>query len=387
MVAGGGTGDTSFTAYAVICGGTTSTGALQSIASVGTSGQVLTSNGASALPTFQAAAASGITTLTGDTGGAISPSAGNITLNANSNSGETVLFAGSGSTISLKVTDTNNNTFIGSSSGVSGNTSGSNTSVGSSTFTALQATASGNSAFGVSAGSGITTGANNTFIGTFAGFAITTGSTNDVLGRSALSNQVGGGSFNICLGQSSGGNYTTTESSNILIGNVGVLAESNVLRIGTSGSGNAQQNKCFIAGVASVAVSSAQMVTINTSTGQMGSQAIPTAITWSIITADQTAVVNNGYICNKGSALLLTLPATAVVGDSIRVTGINTALGWKIVQSANQQIFFGNQSTTLGATGFLQSAAIGDSVEMVCVVAGASTVYNVISSVGNITVS
>ena len=52
-VAQGGTGNASATAYAVQCGGTTSTGALQSIASVGTSGQVLTSNGAGALPTFQ----------------------------------------------------------------------------------------------------------------------------------------------------------------------------------------------------------------------------------------------------------------------------------------------------------------------------------------------
>lgn len=56
-VPNGGTGDQSFTAYAVLCGGTTSTAALQSIASVGTSGQVLTSNGAGALPTFQAAGA------------------------------------------------------------------------------------------------------------------------------------------------------------------------------------------------------------------------------------------------------------------------------------------------------------------------------------------
>lgn len=55
-VAGGGTGVASLTAYAVVCGGTTSTGAVQSIASVGTSGHVLTSNGAGALPTFQAAA-------------------------------------------------------------------------------------------------------------------------------------------------------------------------------------------------------------------------------------------------------------------------------------------------------------------------------------------
>lgn len=56
IVPEGGTDATSFTTYAVICGGTTSTGSLQSIASVGTSGHVLTSTGSSSLPTFQAAA-------------------------------------------------------------------------------------------------------------------------------------------------------------------------------------------------------------------------------------------------------------------------------------------------------------------------------------------
>lgn len=58
-VANGGTGMTSATAYALLAGGTTSTGAHQSLASVGTSGQVLTSNGAGALPTWQAAAGGG----------------------------------------------------------------------------------------------------------------------------------------------------------------------------------------------------------------------------------------------------------------------------------------------------------------------------------------
>lgn len=52
-VALGGTGRATATAYAVLTGGTTATGAHQSIASVGTSGQVLTSNGAGAKPTFQ----------------------------------------------------------------------------------------------------------------------------------------------------------------------------------------------------------------------------------------------------------------------------------------------------------------------------------------------
>lgn len=57
VVAGGGTGVTTMTtAYAPVCAGTTATGALQ-VASTGlsTSGYVLTSNGSSALPSFQAA--------------------------------------------------------------------------------------------------------------------------------------------------------------------------------------------------------------------------------------------------------------------------------------------------------------------------------------------
>lgn len=58
-VANGGSGATSHTAYAVLTGGTTSTGAVQSVASVGTAGQVLTSNGAGALPTFTNATGTG----------------------------------------------------------------------------------------------------------------------------------------------------------------------------------------------------------------------------------------------------------------------------------------------------------------------------------------
>ena len=54
-VAQGGTGDASVTAYAVLCGGTTTTNPIQSVSGVGTASQLLTSNGASALPTWQAA--------------------------------------------------------------------------------------------------------------------------------------------------------------------------------------------------------------------------------------------------------------------------------------------------------------------------------------------
>lgn len=52
VVAGGGTGTVTYTAYAVIVAGTTSTGNFQNVSGVGTAGQVLTSAGASALPVW-----------------------------------------------------------------------------------------------------------------------------------------------------------------------------------------------------------------------------------------------------------------------------------------------------------------------------------------------
>jgi hypothetical protein len=64
-VANGGSGDSSHTAYAVLAGGTTSTSPVQSVSGLGTSGQVLTSNGPSALPTWQNAGNGTVTSVTG----------------------------------------------------------------------------------------------------------------------------------------------------------------------------------------------------------------------------------------------------------------------------------------------------------------------------------
>jgi hypothetical protein len=57
----GGTGLTTTTAYGLIAAGTTATGNFQQVSGTGTSGQILTSNGAGALPTWQTPAASGAT--------------------------------------------------------------------------------------------------------------------------------------------------------------------------------------------------------------------------------------------------------------------------------------------------------------------------------------
>ena len=70
-VPSGGTGRATATAYAVICGGTTATGALQSITSAGTTGQVLTSNGVGALPTMQASFIAGMIILWSGSSGSI----------------------------------------------------------------------------------------------------------------------------------------------------------------------------------------------------------------------------------------------------------------------------------------------------------------------------
>jgi hypothetical protein len=107
--------------------------------------------------------------------------------------------------------------------------------------------------------------------------------------------------------------------------------------------------------------------------------------TWDEVTGTtQAASVNNGYIANNASLVTITLPDTASVGDVVRVTGKGDG-GWKIAQNASGIIHFGNLDTTTGATGYIASTHIRDSVELVCVVA--NTEWNVISSQGNITVA
>lgn len=65
-VANGGTGNTTFTPYSVICAGTLATGPFQNVVGVGTANQVLVSNGAGALPSWQAVpATAGVTSIAG----------------------------------------------------------------------------------------------------------------------------------------------------------------------------------------------------------------------------------------------------------------------------------------------------------------------------------
>jgi len=183
----GGTGVRATTVYAVLCGGTTSTGPLQSIASVGTLGQVLTSNGAGALPTFQTGVVGEVSSLTGDTGGAVLPTAGNINVvagNATLNSGSTVSFSGSGDTLQFNVTDAFDNTIIGKISGNLTLTGNDNTVIGTNSAPNLTS-AQFNVVVGANSASGLTTGIENVVVGQNAAPTMSSASSNVVVGDSA----------------------------------------------------------------------------------------------------------------------------------------------------------------------------------------------------------
>lgn len=103
-----------------------------------------------------------------------------------------------------------------------------------------------------------------------------------------------------------------------------------------------------------------------------------------VTTATQALSVQTGYVTDHTN-VTYTLPATAVLGDQIRIVG---KLGLStIAQNANQQILMSSASSTVGATGSIVGTNVGDCVWLVCITAGASTVWRGESFVGNWTVN
>jgi hypothetical protein len=107
-----------------------------------------------------------------------------------------------------------------------------------------------------------TTGSSNTATGLHAMFLNTNGQRNTGEGAFVL-NANTTGSYNIALGYSAGSNLTTG-SNNIDIGNFGVAAESNTIRIGTEGT----QSATFISGISGAMINGTPVVV--SGTGQLG---------------------------------------------------------------------------------------------------------------------
>lgn len=107
-------------------------------------------------------------------------------------------------------------------------------------------------------------------------------------------------------------------------------------------------------------------------------------IQWTLITADQTAAINNCYICDKGTVLTLTIPSVAPVGSVIGVMNINIAAGTKVLSANPGQLIMGTSLATAN-TGSFTSINLGDSLVMVCTVANQT--WYCYSVVGNWTVA
>lgn len=111
---------------------------------------------------------------------------------------------------------------------------------------------------------------------------------------------------------------------------------------------------------------------------------VPPGISWNNVTlASQSMAVNNAYVVNSASQCTLTLPATAAIGDVVRVAGRGSN-GWIVAQNGGQTIHFNSSDTTTGVGGQLVSTNRYNGVELVCVTA--NTDWTVISSSGALTI-
>jgi len=344
-------GGTNASSFATVDGTIYYNGSSLVTTSTGTAGQVLTSNGAGSAPTYQNAASSGIQTITGNTGGPISPTAGNINIvTAHS----TVVFAGAGSTETLDFGGANlllgtdgslgaGDFNVGVGSGTLGSVVSGDGNVGVGFQVLPAATGDYNVGVGFEAGDSLTSGDDNVFVGGAAGAQLLTGSANIGLGKLAAYA------------------YTGAESNNIAIGSQGVVADSGVIRIGTSGT----HTSAYMAGVAGFTVSNANTVTIDTVTGQLGSTAGGSGITTidgDTGSATGSTITFNG-LTNAGNTvkfvasgstvdLLTTDPAlnnTFIglnAGVPSPVDGDNTAVG----SGAMASLTTGTQNVALGGS-------------------------------------
>jgi len=370
-----------------------STGQLSSLG-FGTSGQVLTSNGAGVSPTWQAASSSPIT-FASDTGTPFSTSSVTIFANNTGNAcGSSVLFNASTPDITLQVTDGSGNTLIGSGCGTS-SIGASNTALG---YQALNGAGSGttqsvaigyqaaliaaNFSSAVAIGFQALNGAGGggcTVIGFKAGQ--TAGNSSTALGLEALMTAEGGN--NLGLGYQAGFTYggVHNEANNIVIGNLGVSNDQNVIRIGTQGSGSFQQSTCYIAGIAGASFTAGsptpQGVIIDTSTGQLIASSSSYTAWVDQTTTPVTMVTNTGYTSDDGATqVVFTLPTTSAIGDWIEINGKGSGL-WTIHQAVGQQIQISPTATTLGTGGSLSSVNQYDCVRLRCVTA--NTIWVVVS--------
>lgn len=113
-------------------------------------------------------------------------------------------------------------------------------------------------------------------------------------------------------------------------------------------------------------------------------QAFPSGTWLDVVSGTKALASQTGYITDNGASLVTyTLPVTCTIGTIIEIAG-KSAGGWSIAQNAGQEIFYGNQHTSIGVSGSLSSRLQYDYVKLLCITA--NTGFSVIASIGNLTV-
>jgi hypothetical protein len=268
---------------------------------------------------------------------------------------------------------------------------------------------------GLNAGNATITGANNVGWGyqvlksltfgtasTAAGYqsllSLTTGVGNNAFGEITLTNLISG-SNNIALGVNSGSSYTSSESSNILLNHIGVLGESNVLRISASGTGSRQVSKAFIGGIYNVVAAGTQQVALIGSGDQVGGSTtlpagltIPQPVIQGITSGAAPVSGQLGQIITfnvpLSSAVNLVAGTTTSVGSQLLPTGnwlvtgnieLNntSSAGTSLNLQLNTSVEFGDESQRIFG-GFSWAGAFGASLPPIVVsstVASPATVF------------
>lgn len=154
----------------------------------------------------------------------------------------------------------------------------------------------------------------------------------------------------------------TQTAHGVITGNTGATSALGVTAAGTTGQA--------LLGATGAEPAFGNLVTVNIS---------------NVTGTTQAMAVGTSYISNHASATVVyTLPASGALGDRIEVVG-NGPGGWQIAQNANQAIKINDQTTTTGTGGSLNSTERYNSVQLYCVVSGASTIWNVVSYSGTLT--
>ena len=365
---------TAATGLTATAGGITATGT----SNINITGSAITTLGTGGTGAVHIGNATGNTAVTGTftATGTIATSGGDFSLPATTSTVGSITQAGNPL---IHTFGGNSNFFAGTFAGNFTLTGNQNTGVGR---TSLESTTTGsnNVAMGYLSGEHLTTGGSNTASGATSLSTATSGASNTAIGFQALT-ALATGSFNAAFGNQAGANYTGSETSNILILNTGTAAESNVIRIGTQGTGNGQQNTCFIAGIVGNTVATPQLVTVNTATGQLGVTSA-SGVTWQVVTGATPLVEGNGYFVNGSSKLQFTLPAAAAVGDTFEIAVLNTAVGgWQINQHASQFIIANGAGfttatvTTTGTGGNVATTTSGGFLNVTLICAIANTAF------------